>query len=259
MERRKLPGIGPRRAEIIVAGAAVYSEILESCRLSGFRYSPLGLRDGILAEMAARHDHRTRSGKQIEFQRADSIVEAMRRYKIDETHAMRVRDFALQFFRGLRSVHQLSPDFEELLSAAAMLYEVGDYINRNGRHRHTYYILSHSELLGYTPLERNIIAATARYLGKSQPTDTDPIMRALPAIQRTQVRKASLLLRLGRALNLGRSGAVEKFTLRVHAAQVLVAISAKERPGADLEMWSLEKERPYFREVFGRELVVAAV
>src|SRR5205823_4904894 len=130
-ERRKLPGIGPRRAEIIVAGAAVFSEILESCRLGGFRYSPLGLRDGILAEMAAGYDSHSRSGKQIEFQRADSIHEAMRRYKIDEAHAQRVRDFALQLFHDLRSIHQLPAKFKELLPAAAMLYEVGDYINRN--------------------------------------------------------------------------------------------------------------------------------
>ena len=50
-QREAVPGIGPRRAEIIVAGAEVYSEILESFALKGFRYSPLGLRDGILTAL----------------------------------------------------------------------------------------------------------------------------------------------------------------------------------------------------------------
>jgi len=54
-------GIGPRRAEIICAGAVVYAELLERCHLSGFRYSALGLRDGILAQMAADYDRSTRS------------------------------------------------------------------------------------------------------------------------------------------------------------------------------------------------------
>src|SRR3979411_766548 len=55
-ERRKIEGIGPRRAEIIVAGATVYQELLDRLHLNSFRYSPLGLRDGILAQMAADYD-----------------------------------------------------------------------------------------------------------------------------------------------------------------------------------------------------------
>src|SRR5258707_14296334 len=45
-QRQKVPGIGPRRAEIICAGAVVYAELLERCHLGGFCDSALGLRDG---------------------------------------------------------------------------------------------------------------------------------------------------------------------------------------------------------------------
>src|SRR6266852_8755692 len=207
-ERRKIQGIGPKRAEIIVAGALVYHELLERCHLKGFRYSPLGLRDGLLAQMAAEYDRSTRSGKQIESERWDSIRAALEHYRVDMDHALQVRDSALQLFSGLRSVHRLPPEYEEWLSAAAMLYEVGDYVNRNGRHRHAYYIIAHSEILGYTPQQRWIIAALARYLGKSRPSPGDGPMKVLQPADRDSVRKASLLLRLARALNLGRSGAV---------------------------------------------------
>ncbi len=64
-ERRKVTGIGVRRAEIVIAGAAVYAELLERYKLGGFRFSPLGLRDGLLAQMAAEYDHATRSGRQV--------------------------------------------------------------------------------------------------------------------------------------------------------------------------------------------------
>jgi len=83
-----------------------------------------------------------------------------------------------------------------------LLYEVGDYVNRNGRHRHTYYIIANSEILGYTPQQRRIIAAIARYLGKSRPAPGDAVMKNLIPADRESVRKASLLLRLARALNL---------------------------------------------------------
>src|ERR1700704_1442700 len=123
-------------------------------------------------------------------------------------HALQVREAAIHLFKALKSVHGLPLEYEEWLSAAAMLYEVGDYVNRNGRHRHAYYIIAHSEILGYTPEQRRIIAATARYLGKSRPTPGDAALKVLPPVDREFVLEASLLLRLARALNLGRSGAV---------------------------------------------------
>ena len=135
----------------------------------GFRYSPLGLRDGLLAQMAAEYDRSTRSGKHIESERWDSIRAAVAHYRVDMDHALQVREFAMHLFKTLKSVHRLPAEYAEWLSAAAMLYEVGDYVNRNGRHRHAYYIIAHSEILGYTPEQRRIIAATARYLGKSRP------------------------------------------------------------------------------------------
>lgn len=256
-QRRRMPGIGPRRAEIIVAGAAVYSELLERCNLRGFRYSPLGLRDGLLAQLAAEHDRTTRSSKQIESERWDSIEAAVGHYRVDMKHALNVRKSALELFDALRAVHRLPPEYREWLSAAAMLYEVGDYVNRNGRHRHTHYIISHSEILGYTPEQRRVIAAIARYLGKSRPSPEDGAIKILAPLDRQNVPKASLLLRLARALNLGRSGSVRGFKIRAHDASVQLQVSSKRGMGIDLELWAIEKEKNYFREIFGRALSAA--
>lgn len=256
--RRKLSGVGPRRAEILVAGAAVYAGILERCQLRGFRYSPLGLRDGLLAQMAAEYDRSTRSGKQIESERWDSIRNALEHYRIDMDHALQVRASAMQLFTALKSLHGLPLEYKEWLSAGAMLYEVGDYVSRNGRHRHSYYIISHSEILGYTPEQRRIIAAIARYLGKSRPAPGDSPMKLLPVADREYVTKASLLLRLARALNLSRSGAVRSLGVHAQQGKVKLQLEAKPRSSVDLELWAVEKEKNYFRETFGRELSAAA-
>src|SRR6266700_3815378 len=250
-ERRKIEGIGPRRAEIVVAGATVYHELLERLDLKGFRYSPLGLRDGILAQMAADYDRSTRSGRQIESERWESIMKAVDHYKVDRKHALDVRDSASLLFTALRALHRLPPEYHEWLSAAAMLYEVGDYVSRNGRHRHTHYILSNSEILGYTPPQRRIIAAVARYLGKTRPATDDGPIKLLDATERTNVQKAIVLLRLARALNLGRSRAVQQARVSVRPAGVKLTMVARRRMGVDLEQWAIEKECAYFREVFG--------
>ena len=256
-ERRSIEGIGPRRAEIIVAGAIVYQELLDRLHLKAFRYSPLGLRDGILAQMAADYDRTTRSGRQIESERWESILKAVDHYHIDRKHALDVRESAMLLFSALRSVHRLPVEYREWISAAAMLYEVGDYVNRNGHHRHTHYIISNSEILGYTPQQRRLIAGIARYLGKSRPTIDDGPMKLIDAADRSDVQKAILLLRLARALNLGRSRAVQKVRVGVRAPEVKLTLVPRRRMGVDLELWAIEKDCSYFREVFGRELSTA--
>ena len=101
-DREALPGIGPRRAEIIVAGAEVYAELLESFGLSGFRYSPLGLRDGILALMLDETDTRARGHREFELERWESVLATARRYGVDPKQAEPVRAHALQLYRELK-------------------------------------------------------------------------------------------------------------------------------------------------------------
>jgi exopolyphosphatase/guanosine-5'-triphosphate,3'-diphosphate pyrophosphatase len=83
-------------------------------------------------------------------------------------------------------------------------------------------------------------------------------MKLITPENREHVRRASLLLRLARALNLGRTGAVRKARIQVRNAKVGITILAKAKASVDLELWAVEKEAPYFGEVFGRELSVAA-
>jgi exopolyphosphatase/guanosine-5'-triphosphate,3'-diphosphate pyrophosphatase len=257
-QRRRVPGIGPRRAEIISAGAVVYAELAERCHLRGFRYSALGLRDGLLAQLAAEYDRGTRPGRQIESERWASVLRAAEHYRVDLHHALQVRESALLLFSSLKRVHQLPPEYREWLSAAAMLYEVGDYVNRNGHHRHTYYIIANSEILGYTPQQRRIIAAIARYLGKSRPVTGDGPMDALTPEEREHTTKASLLLRLARAMNLGRSRSVAGVSVSARHGRISLKLAPRNRARLDLEVWAIEKQGDYFREVFGRTLSVAA-
>ena len=150
-------------------------------------------------------------------------------------------------------MHQLPAEYDEWLTAAALLHEVGTFINRSGRHRHAHYIIANSELFGYTVRERRIIAAIARYVGKSMPVPGDRPMRLLQAPDRVLVPKAVALLRLARALDQGRRGAVRGVSARVRKGKVRLELKTG-RGGADLERWAAGKERNYFRAVFSCDL-----
>jgi exopolyphosphatase/guanosine-5'-triphosphate,3'-diphosphate pyrophosphatase len=256
LERGAIPGIGPRRAEIIVAGAQVYAAVLESFGLRGFRYSPLGLRDGILVQMLAESATAdARAHREFEHERWESVLATARRYGVDPRQAEPVRAHAVQLFRELRPVHELNPEYENWLAAAAVLRDTGKFINHQGHHRHTQYIISSSEIYGYTQLQRTLVSAIARYLGKSRPQPGDRALRNIPAEEHKNVHRAVVLLRLAVALNQDRASDVLRVGVRVYPKRAYLELRAG-RTGAELELWSLRKEAGYFREVFGRELFV---
>jgi exopolyphosphatase/guanosine-5'-triphosphate,3'-diphosphate pyrophosphatase len=255
-QRSSIPGIGPKRTEIIVAGAQVYAELLERFSLPGFVYSELGLRDGILDQMLAEQDAKTTAHQVFERDRWQGVLATCKRYGVDPKQADAVRAHALQLFRDMQAVHELPPEYGSWLEAAAMMRDVGKFMNYQGHHRHAQYIIANSELFGFTPQQRAIMSAIARYLGKSRPDPADRTMRPIPPEEFARVQRAVVLLRLAVALNQDRASDVLKVTLRVYPKRVLMELSPG-RTGAELELWSLRKEGDYFREVFRRELFAA--
>jgi exopolyphosphatase/guanosine-5'-triphosphate,3'-diphosphate pyrophosphatase len=255
-ERAMVPGIGPRRSEIIIAGTHVFADLLECFGLPGFRYSPLGLRDGMLAQMLAEQDPRAVVHKEFERERWAAVEETCRRYGIDPRQAEPVRHHAAQLFRDLKSVHELPAEYQTWLEAAAMLRDVGKFLNHQGYHRHAQYIVANSELYGFTPQQRVVTSAIARYLGKSRPAPEGRTMRQVPPEEYEYVRRAVVLLRLAVALNQDRASDVLQVRVRAYPKHVLLELRPG-RTGAELELWSLRKEANYFREVFERDLFVA--
>jgi hypothetical protein len=113
--------------------------------------------------------------------------------------------------------------------------------------------VSSSEIYGYTQLQRTMVSAIARYLGKSRPQPGDRALRNIPAEEHKHVHRAVVLLRLAVALNQDRASDVLRVAAKIYPKRVYLELEPG-RTGAELELWSLRKEADYFREVFGREL-----
>jgi len=231
----------------------VYAELLERLGLKGFRYSAMGLRDGMLAQMLAQTDQRGVAHRKYEDERWAAILEVANRYGVDMRHAEIVRAHAVQIFDEMKPVHDLPPQYRLWIESAAMLQDIGKFMNHQGRHRHTQYIIANSEIFGLTPEQRTIIAAIARYLGKSRPGPLDRLMRTLPMEEHANIQKAVVILRLAVALNQDRASDVLRVRVTIRPRRVTMLLKPG-RTGAELEMWALRKEADYFREVFRREL-----
>jgi exopolyphosphatase/guanosine-5'-triphosphate,3'-diphosphate pyrophosphatase len=255
VQRSSIPGIGTKRSEIIIGGAIVYVHLMERLGLKGFRYSPLGLGNGMLEQMLAEADTRASVHRKMESERWNAVLEVCRRYNVDQRKAEPVRQHVVQLYDELARVHELPEEYRLWVEAAAMMADVGKFMNHQGHHRHTQYILANSEIYGFSPEQRAIVAAIARYLGKSRVDPMDRPMRIVPVEEHANVTSAVVLLRLAVALNQDRASAVLRMRTHTYPKRVVVEL-VPGRGGAQLEAWSLKKEAAYFREVFDRDLAV---
>lgn len=257
-QRAAVSGIGPRRSEIIVGGALVYASLMERFGLKSFRYSALGLRDGMLAQMLGEVDLRASVHQKIESERWAGVLEVCRRYGIEQRRVEPVRQHVTELFNTMARVHELPEDYRLWLESAAMMQDVGKFMNHQGHHRHAQYIIANSEIFGFSPEQRAIVSALARYLGKTRPDPMDRVMRAIPLEEHGNLVKAVVLLRLAVALNQDRASGILRLRVHVYPKRILLEL-VPGRGGAELEAWSVKKEAFYFREIFRRELFVEVV
>jgi exopolyphosphatase/guanosine-5'-triphosphate,3'-diphosphate pyrophosphatase len=250
--RRKLIGIGPRRAEIIVAGTGTLLRILERFEASSAYYSAAGVRDGIIADMSARG-----VGGELARLSRDQRKEVERvavRFGADLKHARRVAAFGQVLFRRLEPLHQLPLAYGRLLEAACYFCETGHYINDSAHHKHAYYIVSNVDLSGFPHHERAFIANLCRYHRKAMPSMSHPEYQALPAEERRPMTLLIPVLRL--ADNLARGPEeVELRSCEIQSSRVLVKLRSPGQP--DLAEWAASRVSSVFQLVFERTLVVS--
>jgi exopolyphosphatase/guanosine-5'-triphosphate,3'-diphosphate pyrophosphatase len=245
-DRRRIAGIGPRRAEIIIAGAAVFHRVMETLKIESLYYSTAGVRDGIIADLAAR-------GVGRELSRLSKpqirVAEAMcRKYNVEVKYARQVARFSADLFDALHGLHRLTPDTGKLLQAAAYLHNIGHFISDTGHHKHSAYIVSNSDMPGFTDEERLLISLLCRFHRKSIPAPRHDVYRGLNDAQRQAILMLTPLLRLAVGLDTSGEQKVREIQCMPINGSVLLTVSAGGE--CDLELWAAERAADVFRQIY---------
>jgi exopolyphosphatase/guanosine-5'-triphosphate,3'-diphosphate pyrophosphatase len=251
-ERRQWVGIGPRRAEIIIGGAAVFLRSLQALHHPSLYYSAAGVRDGIIADLAARGVGRELATLSRE-QRV--VVEAMaKRYGTPLNHARSVARLGLRLFEITQSMHRLPPSAGKMLEAAAYLHDIGHFVSSTGHHKHSAYLVANSDLPGFQTQERMAIAALCRFHRKAMPQPRHDFMQALPQDLRRAVRYLVPLLRIADSLDRSHEQKVNNVGMSVKRGSVVFLIEANGDPG--LEVWAAGEAAGAFTQVYGLHVAV---
>ena len=135
--------------------------------------------------------------------RRRTVLHLARTYGVDTGRSDRVASHALSLYDQTRGLlHDDDGDGRALLWAAAQLHACGKHVNIAAYHKHTWYLIRHGELLGYSEAEHLMVAAIARYHRRSLPKKRHESWQLIEAgQQRHTVFTMALLLRLAAALD----------------------------------------------------------
>jgi exopolyphosphatase/guanosine-5'-triphosphate,3'-diphosphate pyrophosphatase len=243
-DRAKRFPIDERRAETILGGAIVLDVLMRGLKLEQIRASDAALREGIVDSVLERVSEPKERGSV----RRSSVLSLVERSDVERTHATHVARLALRIFDQTQELHRFRTGERELLEYAALLHEVGMHVSYQGHHKHSYYLISHAGLRGFTTDQVAVVANVARYYRKAPPKDEDENFAQLSEAQKDVVRKLSAILRIADALDRGRRRAVRDVGVEAHDG--VVRFHIRLRGDGDVEVAAATKRAKYFGKVF---------
>jgi exopolyphosphatase/guanosine-5'-triphosphate,3'-diphosphate pyrophosphatase len=265
-QRKQLTPINERRAEIIVPGALILYTAMAMLQMRELVVCERALREGLIVDWMLRQgllDDRFAFQSTI---RERTVLHLARSYGVNLERAARVADLALSLYDQTRGwLHQDDGQGRLLLWAAAQLHTCGQHINVAAYHKHTWYLIRHGELLGYSEAEHLMVAAMARYHRRSLPKKRHESWQLIESREdRRTVNTMALLLRMAAALDRRPDQVLEALRVRrLDSAGFEVILQAAPTPDGglaqdlSLECWSLRSCAPVVLEASGMELKVS--
>jgi exopolyphosphatase/guanosine-5'-triphosphate,3'-diphosphate pyrophosphatase len=254
-ERKKVPGMNPERADILVCGAAILETLLKELDIDQIAVSNRGLQDGLIVDYLSQMENFSIISDLSVRQR--SILQLGHSYGINEFHARNVTRIALELYdtARLRGLHHYGDRERELLEYATFLHDIGSFISYVNHQLHSAYVIENTDLSGFNPREILIMAKIARFHRKKPPHRKHKELSILDDEAREQVIVLSAFIRLAESLDRSHMGLVRSigFT-EADEDRVVLHIAAPE--DCHLEMKGVENEAANFQKIFGKEMVL---
>lgn len=240
----KIPFI---EAETLTPALMVYYALLQTTSAEEMAVSGVSMRDGLLYDLAC-----TVSGKQTESDLTQILYSARAlatKYHVDLHHANHVCELAGRLFDELKKQQWFNIERKMLLQAAAILHEVGIFINSRAHHKHSYYVIANAEVFGFDPKELTIVANIARYHRRSKPKSSHVEYARLNRQDRMIVNKLAAILRVADALDVNRTQDIKDFTCRIENDELIITPSGCG--DLTLERRALAMKGDLFEDIYG--------
>jgi exopolyphosphatase/guanosine-5'-triphosphate,3'-diphosphate pyrophosphatase len=259
-DRMKSYGIRRDRADVLGISAITFVTLGRYLNIRNFSIPSVGLREGLLQEIAREAFSRTEPHRYNAAARQLLVGtrSLARRFQKDQTHAEHVRELSVLLFDQLQPVHHLPAQSRVLLEAGALLHDTGHMISHRGHHKHGEYLVLNGDIPGLEGRDRAIVAGLVRYHNrKSEPAGHHVSYSSLNNSDKRIARRLSAILRIAEALDHSHRQRVTQVRAAFQRAAVGLQITARGDATEDLvdanrSAELFEKEfhvRLYFRQM----------
>ena len=254
-ERRGVPGISAQRSEIIIAGGQILEGAMRALGINSLRTCDWALREGVIIDRLSEMDAQSRPPvPDTDDVRLRGVHAVGRRFGYEETHAHIVARFAEKIFDALADSFDFTRHQRTLLSAASLLHDVGYTIAHESHHKHSLYLIKHSELTGFSEAERDVIANIARYHRGALPKERHPDYVALSEFDRETVNRLSAILRVADALDRSHDANVQDISIIFNGQTMNIELHSAL--SCEKEIWAAERKSDSFEQIFNCKLIV---
>ena len=249
-QRLAIPGLDPRRADLIVSGAVLLDTILRRLGAEELTLCDLALREGLVLDYIRRNRRQIAQIDSIPDVRRRSTLELAERCNYYAEHAQQVVRLALALFDQTRAIHGLTDREREWLEYAALMHDLGAHISYTGHHKHSYYLIKNGDLRGFHPDEIEVMALVARYHRRGVPRRSHDEYAQLVSPLRRTVRTLASILRVAESLD--RSHAQSISGVEVHDRGKDILLTLHSSGDAELEVWAASRHLEPFEQLVGK-------
>jgi exopolyphosphatase/guanosine-5'-triphosphate,3'-diphosphate pyrophosphatase len=255
-QRLVLPGLDPRRADLMVAGVVLVDTILRRLGAEELTLCDLALREGLVLDYVRRNKRGIARVDAIPDVRRRSAVELAERCNYDAAHAQHIARLALALFDQTRSFHGMTDREREWLEFASLLHDIGSLISFVRHHRHSYYLIKNGDLRGFQPDEIEVIALVARYHRRGTPKGSHDEYAGLPSPLRRTVRILASILRVAESLDRSHGQVISSLELRDAGEKIALRIHTDTNADAELELWATARHLRPFEKLVHKEVTL---
>jgi exopolyphosphatase/guanosine-5'-triphosphate,3'-diphosphate pyrophosphatase len=225
---------------------------MERLDIAELTLSDKAIREGVLYDFLERHREGIQAEHEIPNLRRRNVMHLARQCQYEAVHAHHVAKLCLQLFDETTPLHRMGDREREWLEYAAILHDVGDLINSRQHHKHSYYLIKHSDLAGFTADEIELLANVARYHRGAIPEDDHKTLKDLPEDLRDTLAVLGGILRLGDALDRSHFGVVQSTQCTITSDALDINLTATD--DAALEVWSAQERKDLLTQVLKRPI-----
>lgn len=252
-ERRSVPGLSLQRAEIVVAGGHILEAAMHALSINVLRTCDWALREGVIIDYLKEWEDESKLPRpDFADQKMRGVDAVGRRFGYEVAHAHQVARLAEKIFDAVSPAENLTPHHRTLMTAAALLHDVGYHIASDSHHKHSLYLIRNSELTGFSEQERAVIANIARYHRGPLPKPRHPDFAALNAADSELVCRLGGIVRLANSLDRGHENKVSNLICEYDGNGLSLELHSDF--DCETELLDAERKKDLFEQAFQRKV-----